>query len=296
MASPSAPRAIWPSIEIATRRERPRVPFVVDDIVVGSVAVEHLDALRPWAPRLHVGHDAVKLTVPAAARDDALAAVNAGLREQGLILAWRDETYPVVDPATLRLLAQFERAASRFWGTLTFGAHATGWVAGADGRPAALWIAQRSFGKATDPGARDNLVGGGVPHGQTPFETLVREGWEEAGLAPEVMRRAQRGRVIRLQRDIPEGLQFEWIHAFDLQLRPDEVPINQDGEVHAFTLHPVADALAIAAGTTMTADAALVTLDFALRHRLLPPAEHEGVAARAAGLWVTAVANDRRQP
>lgn len=296
MASTPAPGTSWPSIEIATRRTRPRVPFVIDGVVVGSVAVEHLDALRRWAPRLRVGPDGVALAAPAAARDDALAAVNAGLREQGLILAWRDETYPVVDPASLQLLACVERAASRFWGTLTFGAHATGWVAGTDGRPAALWIAQRSLAKATDPGAHDNLVGGGVPHGQTPFETLVREGWEEAGLRPEVMQRAQPGRVIRLQRDIPEGLQFEWIHGFDLPLRPDELPVNQDGEVHAFTLHPVADALAIAAGTTMTADAALVTLDFALRHRLLPPAEHEGVAARAGGLWVTAVTNDRRQP
>jgi 8-oxo-dGTP pyrophosphatase MutT (NUDIX family) len=292
MAWPSALEDIWPSIEIATRRGRPRVPFVIDEAVVGSVAVAHLDALRPWAPSLRVTHDTVVLTVPVDARDEAFAAINAALREQGLIRAWRDETYPVVDPATRRRLARFERAASRFWGTLTFGAHATGWVAGADGHPAALWIAQRSLAKATDPGAHDNLVGGGVPHGQTAFETLVREGWEEAGLRPEVMHRARRGRVIRLQRDIPEGLQFEWIHAFDLHLQPDEIPVNQDGEVHAFTLHPMADALAIAAGTTMTADAALVTLDFALRHRLLPPAEHEVVAARAAGLWVTTAVND----
>ena len=293
MSAPATSPDAWPSIEIATRRERPRVPFVIDGVVVGSVAVAHLDALRPWAPQVRVERGAVTLAVPAAERDDTLAALNAALRGQGLIRAWRDETYPVVDPATLRLLARIERAASRFWGTLTFGAHGTGWVAGADGRPAALWIAQRSFGKATDPGAHDNLVGGGVPHGQTPFETLVREGWEEAGLTPEVMRRARPGRVIRLQRDIPEGLQFEWIHAYDLQLQPDEMPVNQDGEVHAFSLLPTADALAIAAGTTMTADAALVTLDFALRHRLLPPAEGARVATRAAALWVDTPSGDR---
>ena len=80
-------------------------------------------------------------------------------------------------------LALIERAAARFWGTLTFGAHANGYVADAQGRPTHLWIARRSTHKATDPGKLDNLVGGGVPHGQTPFETLVREGFEEAGLA-----------------------------------------------------------------------------------------------------------------
>ena len=275
----------WPAIDDATRQVVPRVPFAIDSAIVGSVASEHLPALQALAPQLQVQADRVLLAVPTAERDATLADVNARLRAQGLIRAWRDETYPVLDPQSMRLLATFERAASRFWGTLTFGAHCTGWVAGADGRPAQLWIAQRSFSKATDPGAFDNLVGGGVPHGQGPFETLVREGWEEAGLAPAVMQRAAPGRVIRLQRDIPEGLQCEWIHAYDLCLQPGEQPVNQDGEVHAFTLQAVDDALAVAAGHTMTADAALVTLDFALRHRLLGD-QHAALAARSADLWV----------
>jgi hypothetical protein len=36
----------------------------------------------------------------------------------------------------------------------------------------------------------------------------------------------------------------------------------------------------------MTVDAALVTLDFALRHRLPDAAESERLGALAAGLWV----------
>lgn len=276
----------WTAIEQASRCREPRVPFFVDDARVGSVARAHLAALAPFAPELSVGPDRVRLRAAAPRRDAVLAAINAALREQGLIRAWRDETYPLIDPATMRLLARLERAASRFWGTLTFGAHCTGWVAGADGAPPRLWIAQRSFGKATDPGAFDNLVGGGVPDGQTALETLVREGWEEAGLPREVMRRAVRGRVIRLLRDIPEGLQFEWIHAFDLQLQPDEIPANQDGEVHAFSLLEAADALAVAAGREMTVDAALTTLDFALRHRLLDAEQRERLSRRAAYLWV----------
>ena len=287
MTAPAPTSPGWTAIEQATHRVQPRVPFVIDGATVGSVAVAHLEALRAFSPLLQVQADRVSLTVEAAARDAALATMNAALRAQGLVRAWRDETYPVLDPTSRRLLACFERASSRFWGTLTFGAHATGWVTGPDGRPARLWVAQRSFSKATDPGAFDNLVGGGVPHGQTPFETLVREGWEEAGLTPDVMRRATPGRVIQLERDIPEGLQFEWIHAFDLPLHADEVPANQDGEVHAFTLHPAADALAIAAGTGMTADAALVVLDFALRHRLHDDGAHAALSARSAALWVS---------
>jgi 8-oxo-dGTP pyrophosphatase MutT (NUDIX family) len=276
----------WPAIARATQQRQPRRPFVVDGRVVGSVATTHLDALCAFEPALLVRHDGVTLTVPAAERESALADINARLRTDGLVRGWRDERYPLVDPHSLRVLTHLERAASRFWGTLTFGAHATGWLAGASGQAERLWIAQRAFDKATDPGAFDNLVGGGVPAGQSPFETLVREGWEEAGLPPDVMRRARPGRVIRLRRDIPEGLQFEWLYTYDLQLSGLERPVNQDGEVHAFTLHPAAAALAMAAGEGMTVDAALVTLDFALRHQLLGADEQADLSRRAAALWV----------
>jgi 8-oxo-dGTP pyrophosphatase MutT (NUDIX family) len=280
----------WPAVEHATRQRQPRLPFVIDGLVVGAVATVHLDALRAFEPVLQVRSDGVALTVPAAVRESALADINARLRADGLIRGWRDELYPLVDPSSQRLLTRLERAASRFWGTLTFGAHATGWLADAAGQPERLWIAQRAFDKATDPGAFDNLVGGGVPAGQSPFETLVREGWEEAGLPPEVMRRARPGRVIRLRRDIPEGLQFEWLYTYDLQLSAPERPVNQDGEVHAFTLHPVTQALDVAAGDAMTVDAAVVTLDFALRHQLLGAEAQADLSRRAATLWVEAPA------
>ena len=125
--------------------------------------------------------------------------------------------------------------------------------------------------KATDPGLFDNLVGGGVAAGQTPFEALSREGFEEAGLPREVMATAQPGRVLRLQRDIAEGHQLEDLHADDLALPAGLQPQNHDGEVAGFQLLPVAQAHALAAGSTMAVDAALVTLDFLLRHRLLAP-------------------------
>jgi 8-oxo-dGTP pyrophosphatase MutT (NUDIX family) len=262
----------WHALGEATRAQVPRLPFFVGGCEVGSVAAAHLPALRPFSDALSVSDAGVSLQVPAPDRDAAFATMNARLREAGLIVAWRNETYPVVDPATQAVLARFERASSRFWGTLTFGAHATGFVAGADGRPARLWIAQRAFDKATDPGLFDNLIGGGVPAGQTAAETLVREGHDEAGLTPAQLAGARAGGVLRLARDIPEGFQLEWLHSFDLELPPHTVPANQDGEVAGFTLMPVADALKLAAGATMTVDAALVTLDFALRHGLLDDA------------------------
>jgi hypothetical protein len=61
-------------------------------------------------------------------------------------------------------------------------------------------------------------------------------------------------------------------------------PINQDGEVAELRLLPVDEALMLAAGDTMTVDAALVTLDFALRHQLCSTADREHLSARLAPL------------
>ncbi|MEY4266093.1 MAG: hypothetical protein RIS90_628, partial [Pseudomonadota bacterium] len=149
------------------------------------------------------------------------------------------------------------------------GAHCNGWVADEDGKPARMWIARRSLTKATDPGLLDNLIGGGVPHGQTPHQTLVREGFEEAGLSPAQMARAVPGRVIELDRDIPEGRQFERLHVFDLRLDPGEIPSNRDGEVAELHLWTLRETCEVAATALMTVDAALVTLEFLLRHDAL---------------------------
>jgi hypothetical protein len=94
-----------------------------------------------------------------------------------------------------------------------------------------------------------------------------------------------RGRVLHLLRDIPEGLQREWIHVYDLALPPGLTPRNQDGEVAGLALHELPQALALAASEQMTVDASLVTLDFVLRHRLLEPSAHLSLEAVAAGLF-----------
>ncbi len=271
-------RRDWPALAAATRREVRRVPFKIAGSTVGSVAATHIGALGHWPQWLAA--DDTGVTLCAADRNAALAAINAALHEQGLIVAWRDETYAIVERFDAPPLALIERAAARFWGSLTFGAHANGYVADAQGRPTHLWIARRAMTKATDPGKLDNLVGGGVPFGQTPWEALVREGMEEAGLDAAAMQDAKPGNVLELTCDIAEGFMHEQIHSFDLCLPHGTTPVNQDGEVAELHLLPVAQALVLASADDMTTDASLVTLDFALRHRLLSPAEHERLAPR----------------
>ena len=79
------------------------------------------------------------------------------------------------------------------------------------------------------------------------------------------------GGLVDLECDIPEGRQHERLHVFDLALPAGLVPRNVDGEVAEHRLMPVAEALARAAAGELTTDAALATLDFAVRHALIEP-------------------------
>ena len=270
----------WPAIALARACDGPaRVPFRLMDKrgpVLGSVAVAHLDALRAWPDAFEwlASADgtprALALRLPPPARDARLAQIHARLHADGLIVAWRDEPYPLRDRDGGEH-GTIERAASRFWGTLTLGAHCNGYVADDAGRPTHLWIARRSLTKPTDPGRLDNLIGGGVPLGQAPREAVIREGWEEAGLEPAQMAGLETGGLVDLECDIPEGRQHERLHVFDLALPAGLVPRNIDGEVAEHRLMSIDDALARAAAGELTTDAALATLDFAVRRGLIEP-------------------------
>ena len=281
--APSQHHAVpWPALQAARHQTTPRLPVWYGDTPLGSVQTAHLDSLARWPQWVQRRDDTLHLALPAdaAARDAALAEINHQLRTEGLIVAWRHETFGLLDPDSGAVLAHMERAACRFWGSLTRGAHCNGFVADDQGRPTHLWIARRAWNKATDPGKLDNLVGGGVPFDQSPYETLLREAWEEAGLTRELAQQATPGRVIRIHCDVPEGRMVEDIHVHDLQLPAGLQPQNQDGEVAELHCLAIEEATHRAAAGEMTTDAALVTLDFLLRHGLLPKTEAAALHAR----------------
>jgi 8-oxo-dGTP pyrophosphatase MutT (NUDIX family) len=264
----------WPCLAAARRCDGPpRVPFVLADapgVRLGSVAAAHLPRLRAFADAFAETPHGLALRLPAGERDARLAQIHAVLRDEGLIVGWRGEDYPLRDVLGGEH-GTIERAASRFWGTLTLGAHCNGYVADERGRPTHLWIARRADSKPTDPGRLDNLIGGGVPRGQSAREAVIREGWEEAGLAPADLAGLVEGEILEIDCDIPEGRQHEHLHVFDLALPAGLVPRNLDGEVAWHRCMPVAEALSRARAGELTTDAALATLAFAARHRLLEP-------------------------
>jgi 8-oxo-dGTP pyrophosphatase MutT (NUDIX family) len=208
-----------------------------------------------------------------AARSAAIARVAAALAAEGALTAWRGEPYAVGPGFGALPWFLLERAAARYFGVHTWAVHANGVVGGADAD--AMWFARRSPAKAIDPAMLDNLVGGGIRAGAGVAETLVREAWEEAGIAPDIAQGARPAGAVHIRREQPDGLHWETIFVHDLWLPEEFEPVNQDGEVVAQRLVAVDEAarlIANAGGSDeVTADASLVVLDYLLRHGAIAP-------------------------
>lgn len=158
---------------------------------------------------------------------------------------WRGEQLGVYN-AGGECLGSIERGAVRPLGIPTRAVHLVGRTANG-----ALWVQQRAWDKANDPGQWDTLMGGMISVNDSLYAALARETQEEAGLRLDQLRGlAQRGRVsISRPTDddappagvpgfAPPGLGYmvEVIDWFEGVVPDGVVPINQDGEVAQFQL------------------------------------------------------------
>ncbi len=253
----------------AGRNFRPErhLPFLIGEQRYGWIRAEDAELLRRWPQVFELSAAAITLSPSLDSTENrtaALARVCEFLVQSGRIRGWRDERYTIRNSVTAAPLALIERAAARFFGSLTFGVHGNGIVAGDGGAPR-LWIARRAQAKHIDPGKFDNVVGGGVGWGYGVRETLVKECWEESGIPAELAGRATPGRTIHVLAEIAEGVQWQHIFAHDLVLPADFVPRSVDGEVSEHRLVTIDEVLALIAAGEMTVDASLVTLDWLLR-------------------------------
>jgi len=207
----------------------PREPLHLE-VAAGAVAVgsieaalgEHLRAAKLPIRRIA---DGWQVDAPAAA---SLAAIAAWLRDAGLAGRWRDELLAVVD-AEERPIAAVERGVVRVLGLVTFAVHLVGLAA--DGR---IWVQQRAFDKATDPGLWDTLMGGQVGAGETVETALVRETAEEAGLDIAGLLDLEKGDRLTIRRPVAKGYMVEHLDVYRARLPAGVVPRNRDGEVERF--------------------------------------------------------------
>jgi len=244
----------------------PVLPFYVREHIVGWLRPSFADALRRWPHVFDVqgAYVAMKASPDTpAGRSAAMAQVTKDLARDGMIRGWRDELVSVTDRYGAPELMRIERAATRHFGMMGYGAHLNGFTR--IGGRVFVWVARRAADKPVDPDRLDNLVGGRVSAGLSVDETLRKEAWEEAGIPPALLGDLYAAGAVRVEYAVPEGMHREILFVHDLWLPPDFKPANQDGEVADLRCLPVDEVLESLLVGDFTLDAGVVMIDGLLR-------------------------------
>lgn len=191
---------------------------------------------------------------------------------------WRDELYTAYAPTGVPYFL-VERALSVLLGIITYGVHVNCYVPSNKSTSGKLkmWIPRRSPTKPTYPGKLDNLVAGGIGYPYGIWETLLKEGFEEAGLSSDfLLLRAESGGVVLYIYE-PKGpggnVQPEVEYIFDVMFDDESsiTPVNQDGEAEDFRLMDIEEILHHLLCGEFKPNCGLVIIDFLIRHGIITP-------------------------
>ena len=202
-------------------------------------------------------------------------------RTFAVLSGWRNELYSVYG-LNAEVLVSIERAGCALFGVPIYGIHMTAYTMSSSKDNAAepkIWVAKCAESKQTYPGMLDNTVGGGMPTGEEPLNSLVRECSEEASIPESYVRSNARacGTVTYFDiRDERAGgetglLQPECIYVYDLLLEEGMTPRTNDGEAEKFMLWSVEELREAMMTGRFKTNCALVLIDFFIRHGLIVP-------------------------
>jgi 8-oxo-dGTP pyrophosphatase MutT (NUDIX family) len=241
---------------------RPRVPFYVHNLKIGSVEPVFMRDFALQANKhmreqlLKEEHSGWRLLLGPSDVSSRLNQLAELLRDAGAAGAWRNEQLAVRDELGVQI-GTVERGAVRSLGIATLAVHLVGQTP--DGR---FWVQQRAFDKPNDPGKWDTLMGGMVSAGDTVQTALERETWEEAGLNIadlQSLRYGGRQSNCRPSGDGVAGYMNEYIEWYVATVPDGMTPTNQDGEVAQFVLMDETPLLQAMQRGEFTPEAALIT-------------------------------------
>lgn len=205
-----------------------------------------------------------------AVRSAALAIVAGELAARGVVPRLMDEPYPVTAGGRDQAQCMVDRAVAPFFGVRSFGQHLNGFVR-RDGA-ILMWLGRRARDRLVFPGALDNMVAGGLPHGIALLDNLVKECHEEAGIPAQLARGAQAVGALSYNRVSERGFRPDVLYCYDLELPGDFAPCNTDGEVEEFLLLPLDEVARIVRETDeFKLNCNLVVIDFLIRHGRIGP-------------------------
>lgn len=129
-----------------------------------------------------------------------------------------------------------------------------------------IWLQKRSPNKQTWPGYWDNIVSGGLSVGYGIHETAIKEAEEEASIPKRLLNKLTSSGCVSMFFESERGLFPNTEFVYDIELPPDFVPSNSDGEVETFELLPVRECLERILSPHFKTTSVPVTLDFLIRH------------------------------
>jgi len=252
------------------------VPLFAGAERIGLVRRDNAEALKRFPDVFAVAEDKVALVVPgdAVAISRSVDRVVDALVAEKQIPKTRDETFDVALRWGAPPLFRLDRGAVPFFGTRAYGVHLNGYRR--DGNEVMLWVGRRAADKRVAPDKLDNMVAGGIGNGYGLIDTLVKEADEEAMVPPGLIARAVPAGAVSYRMETALGIRDDVLFVYDLEVPPDFVPQNRDGEFAGFALMPAAAVLdRIRSSFDFKFNVNLVILDFAVRHGLLGPDDPE---------------------
>ena len=248
-------------------------PFRIDGVQVGRVTDTGAGLLAEFPDVFQVSREAVALHPGLSDLETRSAAVHDALvrlAARGDVRQPRGETYGISESWNAPTRLRLDRGLVPMFGVKSYGVHVNGFVRGDDGLK--MWIGRRAPDKRVAPNKLDHMVAGGLAHGYSVDETVVKEASEEADVPEALARQAKPVGALSYVTELEQGLRDDTLFLFDLELPRDFVPRNTDGELTGFELW---DAAAVMARVRETDDfkfnVAPALIDFFLRHGLLDP-------------------------
>ena len=212
------------------------------------------------------------------ARRDALEETLLFERDKGtfkVLKRWTKERFPVYGP-NRELIVDLERAAAGLFGIVTYGVQLIVYCQDEDG--ISIWAARRSPKKVLYPNKLGVTVGGSLPAGESPFECLVRESQEEAGLDADIVKAHAKsvGTISYVTASDskstsggePGLIRAEVQYIYDMKVGKDIVPKPYDMEASDISLYSIKQIKDALDNGEFTPANACLMLDFFIRHGL----------------------------
>lgn len=212
-------------------------------------------------------------------RRDAIDRILLPERKKGtfrVLNKWTGERFPIFGP-NRELIADLERSASGLFGIVTYGVQLIAYRDDEGGLR--IWAARRSSKKTLYPDRLGVTVGGSLPAGETPYECLIREAYEEAGLESQLVEShavsvGTISYVTSSEAKTTSGgesglIRAEIQYVYDMKVGKDVIPTPNDMEASNISLYSVDEIKRALDDGELTPANACLMLDFFIRHGIV---------------------------